>query len=1775
MPDPTNITQRPVQIIARLFRPWSWRAGILAALLIAGAAGVQAQPTTNLWVGSNALWSAASAWSPANVPNAVDTMVTFNNTSPVNNPAASVTNTVGTLNLTATTAFGLAGNNLVLNFQTSAGTPVINVSNGGALYSYFTTAGTQGFNKTGGGTLTYRYASTSTQPLAGNIILSGGSLGLNVDANLGVAANGIVISNNAQLYFNPTALAAVTLAATRSVTLACPAANFDVATTNYSLAIPGIINESAAGSGLQKNDVGTLILSGTNSYTGATKISGGTLGVSATNNLGAPAASLVFDGGTLQITGTVMTNFGHVVGFTSGKTVTLDINSAGNSFTADQPLAQGGGGLTKVGAGRLVLSSTNTYTGATIINAGTLALSGTGTINNTPSLTIAAGATYDVSSLNAYTLSGSTALIAGGNSANAVIQGAPAGTVALGVQPVTLNYDGTDPALVVAAGTLSLAGQTFTVNAAAPLADGTYNLVQVNSGGILHAGSYRVAGTATNGANGAAITFATNAGIACVQLLVSGATNTPIATATVLSGNETDYGTASAITATVSPGTATGSVQFFVDGQALGNPVALAGGVAAIPSTLGLASGLHTVSASYAGAGNYLPSTSASTVSLDLVNVAVASNEADAFELWLLHNQNQFPNDFYLAAPGSDASIAGYVAALGTNGIFLDITNYPPANSGYVMTENGSSTGWLIHLPRLTAIYAALINSNSSFYIGNNPSLITNLLPRLITATLAYTHVPWDITDEWGYCHTWADLCEGYAIGSVCLYSRQLNRLVPGLVPVSDIDAWGNRIPDLWRNGHIDTMYMTPANGSITTANLQFQVTGGNMVWTSQGIVLKYLTQSTNAVRLEGLDATFQHFWHGCSLMGAKHEGPPGWPAYTSLPQMTVDYMLGEHGTPYLLLYGGSYLNGLIQCRNDMANYPRWAMPPVLGINQLYADCMIQGVAPVNQGYPDRVLASRSMTSSTEYTPTYNLNSWLNNIIGYGYRTNELQALLTWNNNNNPGTNRWPFTNHTFTHFYSSDYSCQHYPNYLVTFRGASQRTCAIENLQNPLAGYYPQGRQIFVPLGGSYIYANGNEYGVVSYNSTGAAPFEASCDYTRIPGVTTKTVPDSAFTNYWRYVYGNLPFAGTAAANNSGVSGWEQSRNVRTDTWNSPISLSGHSAVFYLDMAVVHLGAGFDTTQDAYPTTTSLNQCLSASNTITYGLTNGTAFAIPGTGGGVTNAAISWALYQGVGYLPPAGGVKILRDVPQTTGAAASGARIFSFYADQSSPATNNLTFDWAVLPGISPTALAAYSTNGNRPWVIVTNTAALQALSVPAESWLGAVFHTNNATLFASNLTVSVSRPTVLIMVTSNQIATLYAADPYENMVAPYTNTIVPFTNSAQLVNQLTVTINSNPFTLTLPSYPYLGKTVVATVSISSSNYPPVIVSQPVSTNVILGNMAAFTAVAAGTPPPVYQWQRNGTNIAGANTVGYTLTPTLADNSASFRCVITNSAGAITSAPAVLSVNDTPSISTVLDQVLAKNTPSAPLPFWVNDTSVSPSSLIVTAASSNPTLIPNANLILGGSGTNSTLTVTPATNQTGYASINLSVSDGTLTASTAFFATVANYTNTLPPVCLPITNRTLVAGASLAMTSQATDPNVPALALGFALPTCPGGANINPASGVITWRPLIAQSGTNYPFMVVVTNTANLAATQSFYVNVIRPQAPLISSPAFSGKQFGFRISGDYGPDYTIQATTNLAPASWQIRFATNAPLVPFVWTETNTSLTPARFYRVLLGP
>ncbi|GLQ49479.1 beta strand repeat-containing protein [Dyella flava] len=122
--------------------------------------------------------------------------------------------------------------------------------------------------------------------------------------------------------------------------------------------------------GFNKTDGGTLVLTGTNTYTGTTTLSGGYLSVSSDANLGASADPLDFEGGTLEITGTTFNQTARSIiwGSSGGG---FDIDDASNTFTVTQALT-GTGGLLKSGAGTLVLSGANTYSGGTVIDAGTL-----------------------------------------------------------------------------------------------------------------------------------------------------------------------------------------------------------------------------------------------------------------------------------------------------------------------------------------------------------------------------------------------------------------------------------------------------------------------------------------------------------------------------------------------------------------------------------------------------------------------------------------------------------------------------------------------------------------------------------------------------------------------------------------------------------------------------------------------------------------------------------------------------------------------------------------------------------------------------------------------------------------------------------------------------------------------------------------------------------------------------------------------------------------------------------------------------------------------------------------------------------------------------------------------------------------------------------------------------------------------------------------------------------------------------------------------------------
>ena len=180
----------------------------------------------------------------------------------------------------------------------------------------------------------------------------------------------------------------------------------------------GVIADTDSGSnsiGLHKLGSGTLEVTGSNTYTGKTTVSGGTLSISADENLGtAPggpvADQLTLAGGTLQVTAdaTLNANRGITIGAGGGSFETADATT-----TTVDGVITGGGALTKDGTGSLIFTAANTHTGTTTVNAGVLG--GTGSVGG--DLTVASGGTLapGVAGAGQFTVDGSLALESGGS----------------------------------------------------------------------------------------------------------------------------------------------------------------------------------------------------------------------------------------------------------------------------------------------------------------------------------------------------------------------------------------------------------------------------------------------------------------------------------------------------------------------------------------------------------------------------------------------------------------------------------------------------------------------------------------------------------------------------------------------------------------------------------------------------------------------------------------------------------------------------------------------------------------------------------------------------------------------------------------------------------------------------------------------------------------------------------------------------------------------------------------------------------------------------------------------------------------------------------------------------------------------------------------------------------------------------------------------------------------------------------------------------------------
>jgi hypothetical protein len=132
--------------------------------------------------------------------------------------------------------------------------------------------------------------------------------------------------------------------------------------------------------------------------------------------------------------------------------------------------------------------------------------------------------------------------------------------------------------------------------------------------------------------------------------------------------------------------------------------------------------------------------------------------------------------------------------------------------------------------------------------------------------------------------------------------------------------------------------------------------------------------------------------------------------------------------------------------------------------------------------------------------------------------------------------------------------------------------------------------------------------------------------------------------------------------------------------------------------------------------------------------------------------------------------------------------------------------------------------------------------------------------------------------------------------------------------------------------------------------------------------------------------------------------------------------------------SANTPPTISSIPNQTISAGGSTGPLAFTVSSSQTSASNLSVSGTSSNPTLVPNSNIVFGGSGGSRTVTVTPVAGQTGTATITLTVSYGSLSSSTSFTLTVNATTAPVVTLTAPAGGTSYVAPASINLTASVT---------------------------------------------------------------------------------------------------------------------------------------------
>jgi len=237
------------------------------------------------------------------------------------------------------------------------------------------------------------------------------------------------------------------------------------------------------------------------------------------------------------------------------------------------------------------------------------------------------------------------------------------------------------------------------------------------------------------------------------------------------------------------------------------------------------------------------------------------------------------------------------------------------------------------------------------------------------------------------------------------------------------------------------------------------------------------------------------------------------------------------------------------------------------------------------------------------------------------------------------------------------------------------------------------------------------------------------------------------------------------------------------------------------------------------------------------------------------------------------------------------------------------------------------------------------------------------------------------------------------------------------------------------------------------------------------------------------------------------------------------------------VNSVNDLPTISNITDKSINEDNNTGNIGFTIGDIETPTSSLIVSAVSSKTSLIPTSNIVLGGSGASRTVKVTPLANQSGSATITVTVTDAHGGKRTDAFVVTVKSVNDVPTIS-NISNKTInednhtgniaftvgdVETATSSLKLTVTSDNV------SLIPTSNVALGGSGASRTVKVTPLANKHG-SATITVTVEDAGGLKKSDAFIVTVSSVNdSPIISQ----GTTHSFNLLKGASTAFTLSAT------------------------------------------